>query len=93
LKIDREECIDQVIEAVSYARSLCDDVEFSPEDAGRSDPDFFVQVLTEAIKAGATTLNIPDTVGYTTPEEYGWLIGYLIEKPRLRKSRLVHTLS
>ncbi|MFQ5400641.1 MAG: 2-isopropylmalate synthase [Anaerolineae bacterium] len=80
LKIDREECIEQVIESVGFARSLCDDVEFSPEDAGRSDPDFLVQVLAEAIKAGATTLNIPDTVGYTTPEEFGWLIRYLIEK-------------
>jgi 2-isopropylmalate synthase len=79
LRIDREECVDQVIKAVSFARSLCDDVEFSPEDAGRSDPDFLVQVLGEAIKAGATTLNIPDTVGYTTPEEFGWLIQYLIE--------------
>lgn len=80
LKIDREECIDQVIECVTFAKSLCDDVEFSPEDAGRSDRDFLVQVLTEAIKAGATTLNIPDTVGYTTPEEYGALIKYLIDK-------------
>ena len=80
LKIDREECIDQVIEAVTFARSLCGDVEFSPEDAGRSDPDFLVQVLGEAIKAGATTLNIPDTVGYTAPEEFGRLISYLIEK-------------
>jgi 2-isopropylmalate synthase len=79
LNIDREECIEQVIESVTFARSLCDDVEFSPEDAGRSDPDFLVQVLTEAIKAGATTLNIPDTVGYVAPEEYGWLINYLIE--------------
>ena len=79
LKIDREECIDQVIESVSFARSLCDDVEFSPEDAGRSDPDFLVQVLEQAVKAGATTLNIPDTVGYTTPEEFGWLMKYLIE--------------
>jgi 2-isopropylmalate synthase len=79
LKMDREECIDQVITAVTYAKSLCDDVEFSPEDAGRSDPDFLVQVLGEAIKAGATTLNIPDTVGYTTPDEFGGLIKYLIE--------------
>lgn len=79
LRIDREECIDQVIKAVSFARSLCDDIEFSPEDAGRSDPDFLVQVLGEAIKAGATTLNIPDTVGYTTPDEFGRLIGYLIQ--------------
>ncbi|HRN66551.1 MAG TPA: 2-isopropylmalate synthase [Promineifilum sp.] len=78
LRIDREECIDQVIKAVSFARSLCDDVEFSPEDAGRSDPEFLVQVLGEAIKAGATTLNIPDTVGYTTPDEFGNLIHYLI---------------
>jgi 2-isopropylmalate synthase len=78
-KIDREECIQRVVEAVSYARSLCDDVEFSPEDAGRSDPEFLTVVLGEAIKAGATTLNIPDTVGYTTPEEFGWLMGYLIE--------------
>lgn len=79
LRIDREECIDHVIAAVSHAKSLCDDVEFSPEDAGRSDPDFLVQVLGEAIRAGATTLNIPDTVGYTTPEEFGWLIEYLIK--------------
>jgi len=80
LKIDREVCVDQVIDSVSFAKSLCDDVEFSPEDAGRSDPVFLVQVLAEAIKAGATTLNIPDTVGYTTPEEFGWLIKYLIEE-------------
>ncbi len=79
LKIDREECIDQAIAAVTFARSLCNDVEFSPEDAGRSDPDFLVQVLGEVIKAGATTLNIPDTVGYTTPEEFGGLIKYLRE--------------
>jgi 2-isopropylmalate synthase len=79
LKIDREECVDQVIKAVTYAKSKCDDVEFSPEDAGRSDPEFLTVVLAEAIKAGATTLNIPDTVGYTTPEEFGWLMKYLIE--------------
>lgn len=79
LKIDREECVDQVIKAVSYAKSLCNDIEFSPEDAGRSDPEFLTVVLGEAIKAGATTLNIPDTVGYTTPEEFGWLIKYLID--------------
>ena len=79
LRMDREECIEQVIETVGYAKSLCDDIEFSPEDAGRSDPEFLTVVLAEAIKAGATTLNIPDTVGYTTPEEYGWLIEYLIK--------------
>ena len=63
LKMDREQVIERVAEMVAYARSLCEDVEFSPEDAGRSDPDFLYVVLGEAIRAGATTLNIPDTVG------------------------------
>ena len=54
-------------------------MEFSPEDAGRSDPDFLYVVLGEAIKAGATTLNIPDTVGYTTPDEFGELIDGIIK--------------
>ena len=74
LRMDPEEVVERVIAMVSYAKSLCDDVEFSPEDAGRSDPEFLYVVLEEAIKAGATTLNIPDTVGYTTPEEFGGLI-------------------
>jgi 2-isopropylmalate synthase len=79
LRMDPEEVVDRVAAMVSYARSLCDDVEFSPEDAGRSDPQFLYLVLGEAIKAGATTLNIPDTVGYTTPEEYGALIAGIIQ--------------
>jgi 2-isopropylmalate synthase len=79
LKISREECIQQARDMVSYACRLCPDVEFSPEDAGRSDPDFLYRVLEEAIKAGATTINIPDTVGYTTPEEYGALIRGIID--------------
>src|SRR5574341_263407 len=74
LKMTREQVVERVREMVSYARSLCADVEFSPEDAGRSDPEFLYIVLGEAIKSGATTLNIPDTVGYTTPEEVGQLI-------------------
>jgi 2-isopropylmalate synthase len=64
---------------VSHARSLCPDIEFSPEDAGRSDPEFLYIVLEQAIKAGATTLNIPDTVGYTTPDEYGALIAGIMK--------------
>jgi 2-isopropylmalate synthase len=79
LRMDREQVIDRVIEMVAYARSLCADVEFSPEDAGRSDPDFLYVVLAEAIKAGATTLNIPDTVGYTTPDEFGALIAGIVQ--------------
>jgi 2-isopropylmalate synthase len=74
LRMDPEEVVDRVGEMVAYARTLCDDVEFSPEDAGRSDPEFLYVVLAEAIKAGATTLNIPDTVGDTMPEEFGALI-------------------
>ena len=78
LKMTREQVLDKVHEMVCLARSLCEDVEFSPEDAGRSDPAFLYQVLAEAIRCGATTLNIPDTVGYTTPEEFGALIAGII---------------
>ena len=74
LRMDPEEVVEQVREMVAYAKQYCDDIEFSPEDAGRSDPEFLYLVLGEAIKAGATTLNIPDTVGYTMPDEFGALI-------------------
>ncbi len=66
LKMTREQVIERVREMVAFAHSLCEDVEFSPEDAGRSDPSSYTRCLAEAIRAGATTLNIPDTVGYTT---------------------------
>ncbi|MBI1793641.1 MAG: 2-isopropylmalate synthase [Chloroflexi bacterium] len=79
LKMDAEEVIQRVSEMVAYARTLCADVEFSPEDAGRSDPEFLYVVLGEAIKSGATTLNIPDTVGYTTPDEFYKLIDGIIK--------------
>ena len=79
LKMDPEEVVARVSEMVAYAKSFCDDVEFSPEDAGRSDPEFLYVVLGEAIKAGATTLNIPDTVGYTTPDEFYALIDGIIK--------------
>jgi 2-isopropylmalate synthase len=78
LRMSRGEVVDRVRDMVAYARTLCEDIEFSPEDAGRSDPDFLVRVLGVAIEAGATTLNIPDTVGYTTPAEYGALMASLI---------------
>jgi len=93
LKMDPEEVVDRVREMVAYAKSKCDDVEFSPEDAGRSEPEFLYVVLTEAIKAGATTLNIPDTVGYTTPDEFGALIAGIIKNvPGIEKVTVsVHT--
>ncbi|HWW16353.1 MAG TPA: 2-isopropylmalate synthase [Candidatus Dormibacteraeota bacterium] len=74
LRLSREECLAHAREAVAFAKSLCDDIEFSPEDATRTDPEFLCQVLDAVIKAGATTLNIPDTVGYTVPSEFGELI-------------------
>jgi 2-isopropylmalate synthase len=74
LKKTRQEVLEIAPEMVAYAKSFVQDVEFSPEDAGRSDPEFLYQVLERAIAAGATTINIPDTVGYTTPAEFGALV-------------------
>lgn len=87
LRMDPEQVVDRVREMVAYAASLCPDVEFSPEDAGRSDPEFLYLVLGEAIKSGAKTLNIPDTVGYTTPQEFGALIsGILAHTPGIENA-------
>ena len=74
LRMSRPEVLARVRTMVAYAKERCDDVEFSPEDAGRSDPLFLYEVLATAVAAGATTLNIPDTVGYTLPTEFGALI-------------------
>ncbi len=70
MHISRAQALDQAAEAVRLSRSLVDDVEFSPMDATRSDPAFLTEMVAIAIQAGATTINIPDTVGYSTPEEY-----------------------
>jgi 2-isopropylmalate synthase len=70
LKISRTQALDQVAESVLFARTFVEDVEFSTEDGTRSDTEFLVQMISVAIEAGATTINIPDTVGYTTPAEY-----------------------
>ncbi|XP_075479489.1 2-isopropylmalate synthase A-like [Primulina tabacum] len=75
LKMTREQVIQKATSMVAYARSLgCEDVEFSPEDAGRSDREFLYRVLGEVIKSGGTTVNIPDTVGFTLPSEFRKLI-------------------
>jgi 2-isopropylmalate synthase len=74
LRMSRADVLTRIDEMVAHAKSLCGDVEFSPEDAGRSDPEFLYEALARAVRAGATTLNIPDTVGYTTPDEFGALI-------------------
>lgn len=77
LKMSPEKVLETAVGAVKYAKTFVDDVEFSCEDAGRSDWDFLVRVFNEIIKAGATVLNVPDTVGYQTPQEFGALIKYL----------------
>jgi 2-isopropylmalate synthase len=82
LKKTREEVLQIAPEMVAYAKSFVEDVEFSPEDAGRSDPEFLYPLLEAAIAAGATTVNIPDTVGYTTPAEFGALIRGIKENVR-----------
>ena len=82
LRISRQQCLEQAANSVRLARTLCDDVEFSPEDATRTDPEFLFQVLEAVIEAGATTLNIPDTVGYTVPAEFGDLIRNIRERVR-----------
>lgn len=77
LAMSREEVLRRVGEMVAFARSRCPDVEFSAEDASRSDREFLVEVFRVAIEAGASTLNVPDTVGYALPDEYAELIAYL----------------
>ncbi|HEX2953846.1 MAG TPA: 2-isopropylmalate synthase [Bacillota bacterium] len=79
LKKTPDEVVEMAVAAVKMARNLCPEVEFSAEDATRSDRDFLCRLLREVIKAGATTVNVPDTVGYTAPEEFGRLIKYLLE--------------
>ena len=78
LQMEPAEVKEAAIEAVTRARSLCDDVEFSPEDGTRSDADFLIDVCRAAVAAGATTINIPDTVGYATPGDFGQLIARVV---------------
>ncbi|SHI99191.1 2-isopropylmalate synthase [Propionispora hippei] len=77
LKMSREQVLARAEEAVRYARKFVEDVEFSAEDASRSDWDFLCQIYTAVIDAGASTINVPDTVGYTSPSEFGALIKYI----------------
>jgi 2-isopropylmalate synthase len=80
LRMGRQQVLEEVDRAVRQARQYCDDVEFSAEDATRSDRDYLVEVFRVALEAGASTLNVPDTVGYTTPDEYHELIRFLRER-------------
>lgn len=93
LRMTPEEVVEQTREAVAYARSKVSDVEFSCEDATRSRPEFMAEVVRTALAAGATTINIPDTVGYTTPDEYKEILETLYANvPELHEATLsVHT--
>ena len=82
LRITEDECIERTIKCVSYAKKYVEDVQFYAEDAGRSDYDFLVRVIQAAVDAGATVVNIPDTTGYSLPEEFGARIKYLMEGVR-----------
>ncbi len=79
LKMSRLQVLERAIDAVRYAKKFTEDVEFSAEDASRSDWDFLCQIYEGVITAGATVINVPDTVGYTTPDEFGALIRYIRE--------------
>jgi 2-isopropylmalate synthase len=80
LRITRDQCVEQARESIRFAKSLCDDVEFSAEDATRTDTDFLCRVLDAVVEVGATTLNIADTVGYTVPAEFGELIATIRQR-------------
>jgi 2-isopropylmalate synthase len=89
LNMAREEIVRRAVEGVKWAREHCADVEFSPEDASRTELDFLAQVVEAVIEAGATTINIPDTVGYTVPDEFAELFRYLRRNVRgIEKARL-----
>jgi 2-isopropylmalate synthase len=90
LRKGKEEIIRLSIESVKHARTFTDDVEFSPEDASRTELEFLVEITAAAIEAGATTINLPDTVGYATPDGYGMIFGHLIEKlPVIRQKNII----
>ncbi|HHM24188.1 MAG TPA: 2-isopropylmalate synthase, partial [Bacteroidetes bacterium] len=80
LHMTRRQALQDAVRAVEYAHQLCEEVEFSAEDASRSDPDFLVEIFTAAIEAGASVINVPDTVGYSHPWEFGALIRTLRER-------------
>lgn len=86
-----EQVLEMAAKNVAYAASLCPNVEFSAEDASRSDKDFLVQVVNAVIEAGATTINLPDTVGYAQPEEYAALIKYVIDNA-VKKNGVIYSV-
>ncbi len=91
VKLSKEEVLDKVFETVTFAKSFCDDVQWSPMDATRTESEFLVEVVKIAIQAGASTINIPDTVGYTAPKESANIIKNLFLKIPELKNIIVST--
>ena len=89
LRMTRQQCLERAAEAVRFARSLCPDVEFSPEDATRTEVDFLCEVTDAVVAAGANTVNIPDTVGYTVPSEMHRIIEAVCSRVRNRPDVVV----
>ena len=89
LMMSRQEALDASVWAVSYAKKYLDYVEFSAEDASRTDPDYLVEIFGEVIKAGAVTVNVPDTTGYAVPEQYGQLFTFLRDNRARWRNRQV----
>ncbi|MCA9086875.1 MAG: 2-isopropylmalate synthase, partial [Planctomycetaceae bacterium] len=89
LKMDKQQIIERAVASVKQAKEFCDDIEFSPEDAARTELDFLCEVVEKTIDAGATTINIPDTVGYATPNHYFKVISHLKKNvPNIEKAIL-----
>ena len=87
LKMNRDEVVKTAVEAVKYAKSFTDNIEFSAEDGSRSDPDFLCRIFGAVIDAGAKTVNLPDTVGYAIPEEFADMVSYVIKHtPNIEKA-------
>ena len=93
LELSAEQVYEKAKESVRYAKNLCDDIEFSAQDATRTDKDFLTEILKVAVEEGATTINVPDTVGYSVPEEFTEIIKHLINNvPNIDKAILIYTL-
>src|SRR5262245_48925227 len=82
LKMAKDEILRRAVEGVTRAKALCADIEFSPEDASRTELEFLAEVVEKVIEVGATTINLPDTVGYAVPEQYGAMFAYLKQHVR-----------
>jgi 2-isopropylmalate synthase len=89
LRMNRDQVLQSAVDAVTYARTLTDNIEFSAEDGSRSDRDYLCKVFEAAIAAGASTVNLPDTVGYAVPDEFADLVRYAMNHiPNIHKARL-----